>query len=204
LVGQLQKMLHNHNQYVRDFKTAIECVSKGQEFKVVIHADRKPVNQHRGRYNAPSTSEVALVIVGQDFEKRDIILQSRDTKLVRINETHRAYDALQYLLMFCRGEDGYSIKIPQRDPSSKISLKKTVSASEFYSYRIMERQGQNNYMLLYRNLLNQFLVDMYAKIETERLNFIRHNQSKLRAENYVHLKDAMCKGDGQVSEIGMT
>lgn len=195
-------MLHNHNQYVRDFKTAIECVPKGQEFKVVIHADRKPVNQHRGRYNAPSTSEVALGIVGEDFEKRDIILQSRDTKLVRINETHRAYDALQYPLMFCRGEDGYSIKIPQRDPSSKISLKKTASASEFYSYRIMEKQGQNNYMLLYRNLLNQFLVDMYAKIETERLNFIRHNQSKLRAENYAHLKDAMCKGDGQVSEIG--
>lgn len=25
LIGQLQKMLHNHNQYVRDFKTAIEC-----------------------------------------------------------------------------------------------------------------------------------------------------------------------------------
>ena len=43
---------------------------------------------------------------------------------------------------------------------------------------------------------------MYAKIETERLNFIRHNQSKLRAENYVHLKNAMCKGDGKVSEVG--
>ncbi|KAL4091277.1 hypothetical protein QTP88_025990 [Uroleucon formosanum] len=29
LVGQLQKMLHNHNQYVRDFKTAFDCVPKG-------------------------------------------------------------------------------------------------------------------------------------------------------------------------------
>lgn len=66
----------------------------------------------------------------------------------------------------------------------------------------MERQGEESYLLLYPRLFNQFLVDMYAKIETERLNFIRFKQSKLRAENYVHLKDAMCKGDGYVSDMG--
>ena len=108
----------------------------------MIHADRKPANQHRGRYNAPSTSEVALVIVGQDFEKRDIILQSRDTKLVRINETHRAYDALQYPLMFCRGEDGYSIKLPQRDPSSKISLKKPFLLPNFTLIELWKDKGK--------------------------------------------------------------
>ena len=202
LLTQLQKIMHDHNQYIRDFKTAIENVPPGQDFKVVIHADRKPGIEHRGRYNAPVTSEVALVIVGQEFEKRDIILHSRDTKLVRISETHRAYDALQYPLMFCRGEDGYYINIPQRDPVSKAPLKKTVSASDFYSYRIMERQGQDNHIVMYRSLFNQFLVDMYAKIETERLNFLRHNQTKLRTENYVHLRDAMNKADGQVTEIG--
>lgn len=140
---------------------------------------------YRGCYNAPTTSEVALVILGQEFEKRDIILHSRNSRLLRISETHRSYDAFQYALMFCRGEDGYSIDISQRDPISKAPLKKTVSASDFYSYRIMERPGQENYILMYRSLLNQFLVDMYAKVETERLNFIRNNQSKLRAENYV-------------------
>lgn len=72
-------MLHNRNQYVRDFKTALESVPEGQEFKVVIYVDKKPVNEHRGWYNAPSTSEVALVIMGQDFGKRGY-------------ETHRSYD----------------------------------------------------------------------------------------------------------------
>jgi len=65
--------------------------------------------------------------------------------------------------MFYRGEDGYSIKIPQHDPNCKALLKKTVSASDFYSYRIMERQEKNNYMSLYRSFS---VVDMYAKIET--------------------------------------
>jgi len=95
-------------------------IPKGQEFKVMIHADRKPANEHRGRYKAPTTSEVALVIMRHDLKKIDIVLHSRDTKLVRISETHRAYDALQYPLIFCRGEDEYFINIPQCDPNSKV------------------------------------------------------------------------------------
>jgi len=32
---------------------------------------------------------------------------------------------------------------------------------------------------------------MYVKVETERLNFIRFNQSKLRSDEYIHLRDAI-------------
>ncbi|GFV57914.1 helitron_like_N domain-containing protein [Trichonephila clavipes] len=61
---------------------------------------------------------------------------------MRINETHRAYDALQYPLMFFGGEDGCQINIPKRHETTKIPLSKTVSASEFYSYQIMERHDK--------------------------------------------------------------
>lgn len=177
LVGQLQKILHENNKYIKDFKAAVESVPKElQDFQVVINADKKPSNAHRGRYNTPTTNEVAILIVGQVFEKQDIVLHCRDNKLMRISELHRAYDSLQYPLMFCHGEDGYCINIPQRDPNTKTPLKKTVSAADFYSYMLMEREDEVPYLLLFRNLLNLFLVDMYAKIETERLNFIRNNQ----------------------------
>ncbi len=98
-------------------------------------------------------------------------------------------------------KDGYSIIIFQRDPVSKKHLNKTVSTSDFYAFRMMDKQNQKHYILLYRSLLNQFSVDMFAKIETERLNFIRHSQSKLRVENYVHIKDAMCREYGNVSDM---
>ncbi|GFY04398.1 ATP-dependent DNA helicase [Trichonephila clavipes] len=104
--------------------------------------------------------------------------------------------------MSFRGEDGYQINIPKRHETTKIPLSKTGSASEFYSYRIMERHGEVCYLLLFRNLLNQFLVDMFAKIETERLDWIRHYQKKLRSEEYIHLKDAITATDGQLSELG--
>lgn len=61
----------------------------------------------------------------------------------------------------------------------------------FYAFRIMVRQNQSNHILKCRQLFHQFIVDMYAKVESERLRFIRFNQSKLRAEEYVHLRDAI-------------
>ncbi|GFV35997.1 ATP-dependent DNA helicase [Trichonephila clavipes] len=42
-----------------------------------------------------------------------------------------------------------------------------------------------------RLLFHQFLVDMYGKLESECLRFIALNQTKLRAENYTHLQDAI-------------
>ena len=40
-------------------------------------------------------------------------------------------------------------------------------------------------------LFNQYMIDQYAKIESERLAIIRSNQTKLRVESYVHLQDAL-------------
>ncbi|KAL4134836.1 hypothetical protein QTP88_006539 [Uroleucon formosanum] len=100
LVKQLQNMLHTENKYIRELKTTIDNASQNNtNFQVLIQADRKPANGHKGCYNAATTNEVALVIVGQQFEKRDIIIQSHDNRLQRISELHRYYDALQYPLM---------------------------------------------------------------------------------------------------------
>lgn len=66
-----------------------------------------------------------------------------------------------------------------------------VSAIDFLAYRIMIRQNFNKHILNSRELFHQYIVDMYAKIETEHLQYIRHNQVKLRADNYIHLRDAL-------------
>ncbi|GFU11004.1 helitron_like_N domain-containing protein [Trichonephila clavipes] len=42
---------------------------------------------------------------------------------------------------------------------------------------------------------------MYAKIEKERLIFIRLNQTKLRSKEYVHLRDAFVH-DGNTTNVG--
>ncbi len=50
-------------------------------------------------------------------------------------------------------------------------------------------------------VFHQFIIDMFAKIETERPHFIGFNQTKLRAEEYIHLKDVI-RDDKDTSEIG--
>lgn len=61
----------------------------------------------------------------------------------------------------------------------------------------------NEDLLRYRRLFQQYCVDMYVKIETERLNFIRFNQTKLRSEEYIHLRDAInLDGDAAAANIG--
>ncbi|GBM25087.1 hypothetical protein AVEN_96665-1 [Araneus ventricosus] len=92
--------------------------------------------------------------------------------------------------MFPRDEDGYAINFNQVEPGTSNQINKTASAMPFYAYHLMVRSTENR-LLNYRQLLHQYLVDMYAKIEVERLLFIRLNQKKLRVVEYIHLKDAI-------------
>ncbi|XP_055614537.1 uncharacterized protein LOC129760881, partial [Uranotaenia lowii] len=147
-------------------------------------------------------NETAVVISGENIESRDIVLKRRnDGQLQRVHETHRSYDSLQYPLMFCYGEDGYHFQIRMINSLTGEETNKKVSSMNFYAYRFMIRQDADNHLLRYRRLFQQFAVDMYVKIETERLNFIRFNQAKLRSEEYVHLRDAV-SSEGNVNNIG--
>ncbi|XP_050338577.1 uncharacterized protein LOC126765036 [Bactrocera neohumeralis] len=87
------------------------------------------------------------------------------------------------------------------DPRTGLHVQKKVSAMNFYSYRLMVRPQEQNYILRCRKLYHQYIVDMYVKIETERLNLIRFNQAKLRSEQYIHLQDAIAN-DANINDIG--
>jgi len=79
--------------------------------KSVIRADKTPAVEHARRFNAPTIDDVAIIIVGEDLQSRDIVLHRRNDQLKRVSETHRSYDALQYPLLFWQGDDGYHFKI---------------------------------------------------------------------------------------------
>ena len=169
--------------------------------KIVIFTDKTPIDEHVRRYNAPTIDEVAIVIVGDQFLPRDIILQKRNAQLVRIAETHRCYDALQYPIIFWDGADGYRSNNKSIDPSTNKQTDKKCSAMNYHSYRLMIRPNDKNYILKCRQLFHQCIVDVYAKIESERLLFIRLNQTKLRSEQYIHLRDPVVN-DGNTTNVG--
>jgi len=46
-----------------------------------------------GQYNAPTINEVAVVMVGDAFERRDIRIKRRDNAVHTIEDSHRSYEA---------------------------------------------------------------------------------------------------------------
>ncbi|XP_071042241.1 uncharacterized protein [Parasteatoda tepidariorum] len=117
IVTTLQNFFNQHNQLIRLFRTALDKMPS-DNYKVVIRADKTPAGHHKGKYNAPTLDEVAVVIVDDEFTSRDIVLYRRNGDVQRVSETHRFYDALQYPILFWQGEDGYHFNIKLRNPQT--------------------------------------------------------------------------------------
>ena len=192
IIRDMQDIFNQENSYVLSFKTANDQ-APGDQYNMVIHADRQIRGHHRGTLNAPSTNEVAVIMSTEPTANRDIVVHPTDNNapLQRITETNRAYDPLQYPLLFPFGEDGYQFGIFKQNPATGRQLAATVSAMEFYGCKIMIRPHEFNMVLTSRKLAQQYLVDMYAKIETKRLLYLRMNQAQLRGSEYIPLQNSM-------------
>ena len=77
----------------------------------------------------------------------------------------------------------------QCNRASTSSNQKRVTLREFYAHRLSLRQNNDNLIFLAGKLFQQYVVDAYVKIESNNLEFIRHNQKQLRVEEYQGLID---------------
>ncbi|XP_035817145.1 uncharacterized protein, partial [Zea mays] len=77
-----------------------------------------------------------------------------------------------------------------------------VSVRDYYCYKFQIRPGVFNPILHGKRLFQQFAVDTYIKIESSRLDFIRKNQDRLRADLYQGLVDSMLDGDIRAEKVG--
>jgi len=199
IVEKLTNWFHDNNQLVRQLKTAADAVVEEgscEERRLVIREDKRPRGEHQRRYNAQAAPEVGILMDNDVAEARDVVLRFRDGAgggLKRISELHPSYDALQYPLMFPYGNDGYTIYLMTEG-------ERKVTQLQYYSYHIMVREG--NDILMMGRLFQQFLVDVYCKIETERLGWIRREQKTLRADDYGTLRDSLVASDGDPRNVG--
>ncbi|XP_058742589.1 uncharacterized protein LOC131625469 [Vicia villosa] len=205
IVEKLSSMLYEHNVHAQSFKMARDILSQGNvaDLKLRLISDR----QNDGRiYNQPTVSEVAALIVGDvdTAEKRDIIMQKQCGQLQRIDEYHTSYLGFQYPLLFPYGEDGYRPNIRHRNKGSTADATKRnrLTIREWFAFRIQSRKNEAQTILRSRRLFQQFLVDGFTMMESERLRWLRKNQSKLRVGKYDHLADARTNGHTRGAATG--
>ena len=79
----------------------------------------------------PSSLQVKHLTQGTQCLRKETALS--------VSVRHRSYDALQYPLLFCYGEDGYNFMLKQTDPASNCYTNKKITAMDFYAHRLMVR-----------------------------------------------------------------
>ncbi|KAK9049910.1 hypothetical protein SSX86_031120 [Deinandra increscens subsp. villosa] len=198
-------MLDTENALVKSYRMARDSLLKNPDSNLKLRIISSRKNDGR-TYNLPTSSEVAVLIVGDVcnlIDHRDIIVTTRTGTLQRISELHPSYLPLQYPLLFPFGDDGYRINIPHRNITDvDSSTRGKVTMREFFSFRIQDRVNRFSLILNSRRLYQQFLVDAYTMIESERLGFIRGKQSLLRAETLQNLNNAKNHGNTDLSCTG--
>lgn len=129
IVGIFQALLDRSNRLIEIFRTNIDRLPS-ENHQIVIRADRRPAGEHERRFNAPLNDEVAILFVEGQQPHRDVAVRRRSGGLMRINELHPSYDALQYPLILWRGNDTYHPNIAQINPATGEPTQKRVSPSD--------------------------------------------------------------------------
>jgi hypothetical protein len=192
IVKDLKDMIDANNVHAQAFRMARDMLQdvQFQDVKLKLISDR---NNDGRIYNKPTVSEVAALIEGDidSASRRDIILHGQSGELQRIDEFHASYLGFQYPLIFTYGEDGYrpGILLRYKD-DTVINKHNRLTIKAWLSFRLMSRLCEAMTLICSRKLFQQFLVDCYTMMESERLNWLRKNQSKLRVGKYRQLHDS--------------
>ena len=198
-------MLDANNELVKSYRMVRDSFHADPHINLKLRIVGTRTKDGR-TYNLPTASEVAVLIVGdidESFDNRDIVVETKTGALKRISELHPSYLALQYPLLFPYGDDGYRVDILHRGvPSSSNDKRKTCTMREFFAYRIQDRSNTFSLILNAKRLFQQFLVDGYTMIESERLYFIRKKQTILRCDTVENLRQIRTQGNTSVSNVG--
>jgi len=185
-----------------------------EEVRIVL--DTTPTNnRHEGRFNAPTCSEISMLLPDENdigLSKEAIVTPMRqsdpdDNPIRRIPDHNPAHDSFLYPLLKPTGDDGWHRELQSLNVPSEPHVHKLVSAREYTRYQIMKRELDNidpndssqtvqseNMLHLSNKLFQQWLCDMWAKVESNDLGYIETHQTKLFADSYAKVQKRQAEG----------
>lgn len=127
---------------------------------------------------------------------RDIVVRKRGGGLQYISDGNPAYTCLHYILLYPWGDLGwhYDLQLRVHQPGDR-GVPKRLSQISHYAYEMHPRQDKFSLLLRAGRLFQQWLVDMWASAEQNRLNYLVYHQDDIRASLYGGLEDALGAAD---------
>ena len=133
------------------------------------------------------------------------MLRYKDGPLHRISQLHPLYIPLCYPLLYPHGEQGWHPNMPlnETEAGRQRSCNGKITQTLYYSYQLFKRHTQNGVSALLRGglLLQEYICDAWASTEQSRLNWIRQNQTTIRADIYSGVQDAAIQGDNDMEQV---
>lgn len=156
-------------------------------------------------YSRKSPIYLVLNNLGQTSTKQNQIIQlpvPNDILLLRTNSFLKIYmESVPLVLrqfalcfIFHFGDDVWHYDL-------SMSNHKKLMPKRYYAYRIMNNENEFNQLLRGGRSFQQYLVDMGAKIDEDRLRYTRMNQTSLRSTTYKGLTDGL-NDDDDICNIG--
>ncbi|XP_019230428.1 PREDICTED: uncharacterized protein LOC109211349 isoform X1 [Nicotiana attenuata] len=121
-------------------------------------------------------------------------------KIARTNQRYCKHEELPSVKNMC-SIDGF---LDMEDQVLKKGKRKreTVSCREYYCYKLQIRENDKNEVLHCGRLFQQFIVDKFIKLETQRLYFYFFNQDLFRIDMLQGIIDFLRLGETEASRIG--
>ena len=205
LLKKLQQMIEENNPMVKLFKQAAQVMKENETQDLALLIKAKSNENSKAEFRNPKSEDVSIIIPnsgGNTLKNpRDVILYKRQSdhpkknKTVRISEFHPFYDPSAYPLLHVYGDYGFELGLYNRTDGKKMTT------LDFYRFRVMVREGEFNTLLRGERLTQEYLTDMWCKIEGEKLNYLETHQRELRTEVLQGLTDAL-DNQADVSQIG--
>jgi hypothetical protein len=216
ILGRLQMLIAAHNPFHSAYKYAAEILAANPDAEITFQlrpvdaAD--PVRDPR-LYNMPTASEVAVLIPDYDVDNalgREIVVRSKDGALRRVSPMRAEYLPLRYPLLALRGSAGFELHARQhradrgggaQGAGNRNERVQHVSLFEWAAYQTHFRAGYPSTVHLAQDLMQEWVVDLFACVDQNWLHWIRNNQKELRADQYDNLRNTLAAG-GQLQEAG--
>ncbi|CAN1799655.1 ATP-dependent DNA helicase PIF1 [Linum perenne] len=186
---------------VKVFRYARDRLNANDLYNVKIKLLAKRISDGR-EYDLPAVDELAILVVdetGGVTHQPDVMVQHLSNEMERVSFYHPSLMALQYPILFPYGEDGWHPTIMLRNTNNPTNC---VSQCDYYAYRIQTRLQESSTLLISGRLFQQYVVNAYALVEAERLDWIQNNQTKLRKHYFHGLVDAYKRGDSDLRHTG--
>jgi hypothetical protein len=188
--------MSNSQRRLYSVKERMEQIPQGAEDDQMDERICVAIRPRSGRdaktHNIPTVPEMAICMRHEaGTHGRDIVVMPRRNQIRHVSEVSSAYDPLQYPLLFPFAEGGWDFNMKQ-DPRNPTS--KRLSLLEYTKFNMYQRHAFSPLHMSGR-IGQQYWTDQYCKIQTNSLRWITENQTKIRADMYKKVQDAVAGED---------